>query len=302
MFKNMSSVHKHEHVVGSAVKSAVRVLDILELLAVVKLPLGVSEVARRLEMPKSSAHMLLATLEARGYVISDPLRRFTLHPLMSGGPRTWVGGLKGPLLRVARPLMEQLVQRTGESALLGHLHDAHSLEYIEKVVTSDALRVDPELGVPRPLHSTSTGQVLLAHAEENTVQACLTRLQETIGHADVQALRQTLAQVRARGFAMVSDPGSGYAFGVAAPIRDGSGEVVAALNVSAPAARFHASSEQVIRDLVAAASAISDRLARYASQPAAGEDPPPAKRGTRGASRRRSAPGATTKQENPTHA
>jgi DNA-binding IclR family transcriptional regulator len=298
----MSTVHNLEHSPTAAVKSAVRVLDILELLAVVKQPLGVSEVGRRLEMPKSSAHMLLATLEARGYVISDPMRRFTLHPLISGGPRTWVGGFKGPLLRVARQVMEQLVQRTGESALLGHLRDGHSLEYIDKVVSSDALRVDPELGVPRPLDSTSTGQVLLAHAPETLVMACLERLQQTVGATGVQSLRQTLSQVRARGFAMVSDPGSGYAFGVAAPIRDGSGEVVAALNVSAPTARFHASSDQVIRDLVAAASAISDRLARYASAPAGDVEDPASPPQARRSSRSRPPPGATAPQENLPHA
>lgn len=291
MSADMSDVQPVERLTGSAVKSAVRVLDILELLAVVRQPLGVSEVGRRLEMPKSSAHMLLATLEARGYVISDPMRRFTLHPLISGGPRTWVGGFKGPLLRVARPLMEQLVQRTGESALLGHLRDAHSIEYIHKVVSSDALRVDPELGQPRPLHSTSTGQVLLAHARDPMRQACLAGLQATLDRAGLKALQLTLDQVRARGFAMISDPGSGYAFGVAAPIRDGSGEVVAALNVSAPAARFHASSERVIRDLVAAASAISDSLARYASSPAEGEQAPPQppKTGARRSAARRTA-------------
>lgn len=301
MFTDMSVVHPRERTESSAVKSAVRVLDILELLALVKQPLGVSEVGRRLEMPKSSAHMLLATLEARGYVIGDPMRRFTLHPLLASGPRNWVGGFKGPLLRVARPLMEQLVQRTGESALLGHLRDGHSLEYIDKVVSSDVLRVDPELGVPRPLHTTSTGQVLLAHASESLVKACLDRLQQTIGRTEVQSLRQTLAQVRARGFAMVSDPGSGYAFGVAAPIRDGSGEVVAALNVSAPAARFHASSDQVIRDLVAAASAISDRLARYANPPA-GDDDAAAPSRARRASRPRTTPRASALQETPPHA
>jgi DNA-binding IclR family transcriptional regulator len=301
MFTSMSLVHPLEQQSGSAVKSAVRVLDILELLAVVRLPLGVSEVARRLEMPKSSAHMLLATLEARGYVIGDPLRRFTLHPLISGGPRAWVGGFKGPLLRVARPLMEQLVQRTGESAVLGHLRDAHSIEYIDKVVSSDALRVDPELGRPRPVHSTSSGQVLLAHAQEPTVQACLARLEETIGSAGVQALRQTLVQVRARGFAMISDPGTGYAFGVAAPIRDGSGEVIAALNVSAPAARFHAASERVIRDLVAAASAISDGLARYASQAAGVDGLASAQPSPRRAPRRRTTPGAAAPQETTAH-
>jgi len=55
------------------------VLDILELLAVDPREIGVSELARRLRIPKSSTHMLLSTLEGRGYLVSDAARRFRLH-------------------------------------------------------------------------------------------------------------------------------------------------------------------------------------------------------------------------------
>lgn len=272
----MKIVHPAEQS-GAAVKSAARVLDILELMAGAPMPLGVSEIARRLGMPKSSTHLLLSTLAARGYLVADLERRFALNPLMVGAQRAWVGGFIRPMLRVARPLMRELSDRTGESALLGRMRDPHTLEYIEKAVSRDPLRVDPELGVPRPLHSTSTGQVLLAYAPESTLQACLAGLAATLDAQAVETLEQTLATVRTQGFAMISDPASTYAFGVAVPIRDASGEVVAALNVSAPAARFHAAREHVIRELVSVASSINEHLTRAANGYGSPLSPEPAR-------------------------
>jgi DNA-binding IclR family transcriptional regulator len=272
MCTDMDIVHIAEPA-DTQVKSAARVLDILELLAVLGFPLGVSDIARRLDMPKSSAHTLLSTLVVRGYVVCDAQRRFGLHPLLATGSPSWVGGFQGPLLRVAKPLMQQLVDATGESALLGRLRDGMTLEYVEKVVTPDALRVDVELGVPRPLHSTSTGQVLLANSPELLVTQYLARMEPEMGPEFVAALRQTLSQVRTRGFAMVSDPRSAYAFGAAAPIRGIDGQIIAALNVSAPAARFHSASDHVIRELVTVASAISSRLSSHWTESADSSDP-----------------------------
>ena len=253
-----------------AVKSAARVLDILELLAVASTPLGVSEVARRLGMPKSSAHMLLATLEQRGYVIDHPDRRFALHPAFISPGSTWVGGFSGPLLRIARSVMHRLVAATGESALLARLREDLSIEYIEKVVSPQPVRVDVELGVPRPVDSTSSGQVLLAFASAESGDRLLAHAFAGLDPKRRQILVETLAQVRVRGFAMVSHASSTYSFGVAAPIRDGTGNVVAALNVTAPSARFHQASDRVTREVVLCAATISRELSGYSTMPPSG--------------------------------
>ena len=67
------------------VKSASRVLDLIEILALTPRALGVTELSQRLGIPKSSTSMLLATLEARGYVMVDPARRFRLADELRGG-------------------------------------------------------------------------------------------------------------------------------------------------------------------------------------------------------------------------
>jgi IclR family pca regulon transcriptional regulator len=159
--------------------------------------------------------------------------------------------------------MQRLVASTGESALLGCLREDCAFEYVEKVVTPQPLRVDVDLGIPRPLHSTSTGQVLLAFSPPDLMRSLLDKPGNGLGAGERAALLTTIAQVRARGYAMVSDAKSSYAFGVAAPIRDGRGDLVAALNVTAPSARFHQASEKVTREVVLAAAAITQELAGY---------------------------------------
>lgn len=246
-----------------SVKSASRILDILELLATNAAPLRASEIAKRLGVPKSSAHMLLATLERRGYVVDRSDRRFTLHPALGAPGGTWVGGFRGSLLRVARPVMQRLVASTGESSLLGCLRADFAFEYVEKVVTPQPLRVDVDLGIPRPLHSTSTGQIFLAFSPPDLMHRLLDKLGTELSASERSTLLTNVAQVRARGYAMVSDAKSSYAFGVAAPIRDGRGDIVAALNVFAPSARFHPASDKVIREVVLAAAEITQELASY---------------------------------------
>jgi DNA-binding IclR family transcriptional regulator len=77
---------------------------------------------------------------------------------------------------------------------------------------------------------------------------------------EVATLQETLQQVRNRGFATVSDAHSAYAYGAAAPIRDVRGVVIAAINVTAPSARFHPASDQVVKEVVRAAASISNEL------------------------------------------
>src|SRR3990170_2281344 len=123
MFSN--TVHDDEQADGAPapVKSAIRVLDMLEMLSTAAGQLGVSDIARRLGIPKSSTSMLLATLETRGYVIGDDTRRFRLNPAYCQDRRSWVGGARAALLRGARPLLQQLARETGESAFLAVARD-----------------------------------------------------------------------------------------------------------------------------------------------------------------------------------
>ena len=145
-----------------SVKSAARILDVLELLSGLQEGIGLNELARRLDIPKSSASALIATLEGRGYVRSAPDGVALVDAFRDGG---WVGGKTATLLRHARPAMQRLSRHTGESCFLGTPTRSFDVQYVEKVVSESALRYDADLSldtasllhVDRPGASGGTG-------------------------------------------------------------------------------------------------------------------------------------------------
>src|SRR5262245_16388176 len=137
------------------VKSAGRILDVLELLAGMPQGIRVNQLARTLAIPKSSASALLGTLAVRGYIEPNG-EGYRLAGSYRGGG--WVGGIVGTLVRAGHAVMEKLVADTGESAFLGVATPSFEIRYVAKVVSGNPLRYDVELESLRPAHSTSISQ------------------------------------------------------------------------------------------------------------------------------------------------
>jgi IclR family pca regulon transcriptional regulator len=235
------------------VKSAGRILDVLELLAGMPQGVRVNQLARSLAIPKSSASALLGTLALRGYVEANG-EGYRLAGSYRGGG--WVGGINGMLARAGHPIMEKLVSETGESAYLGVATPSFEIRYIAKVVSANPLRYDVELTSLRPAHSTSIGQVLLAALSPEA-------LDDYIAHHDLtrpdgrppiseRSLRRTLAQARADGYVTIADSHVAGTSGAAAPIVAGE-RTVAGLAIIAPTPRFDAARNRIVPRVVEAA-------------------------------------------------
>ena len=264
-----------------AVKSAARILDVLELLTGLPQGIRVNQLARTLAMPKSSASSLLATLEGRGYVEcgSDGYRLAPAYRECG-----WVGGITGALARAAPGVMKRLVEATGESVFLGVPTPSFEIRYVAKVVSSNPLRYDVELESLRPAWCTSIGQVLLAALDADALDAyfqgrVLTRATPRSVTSE-RAIRKALCEARAQGYVTIADSHVMGASGAAAPVMLG-GKAVAGLAVIAPTARFDAARARIVPAVVAAARALGRAL-----EPAAGGARPAA------APRRRTALGA----------
>jgi DNA-binding IclR family transcriptional regulator len=235
------------------VKSAGRILDVLELLAGTPEGVRVNQLARTLAIPKSSASALLGTLALRGYI--EPSGE---GYRLAGGYRGsgWVGGLTGVLVRAGQPIMERLVADTGESAFLGVTTPSFDIRYVAKVVSANPLRYDVELESLRPAHSTSIGQVLLASLSADALDDYIRHhdLKRATGRPAIseRTLRRTLAQARADGFVTIADSHVAGTSGAAAPIAAG-GHTVAGLAIIAPTARFDAERSRIVPRVVAAA-------------------------------------------------
>lgn len=224
--------------------------------------LGVSELARRLDLGKSNVHRLLSTLVAEGLVEQDA---------RTGGYRLGIVMFElGEAVKVhldlhaaAGPVLAHLREQTGESSQIGVL-DGDEVVYVDRLESAHSLRLFTETGRRVPAHCTSSGKILLAHSPEPRREEFLQRpLARLTPHTvvDPAVLRDELTAVRARGWAEAINEREVGVASLAAPVRDVHGEVVAAISIGAPVARFGAvPRRRHARALVEAGEAVSRRL------------------------------------------
>lgn len=221
----------------SSVQSIRRAFGVLSALG--DGPLGVTEVAERSGLPKSTAARMLATLVDEGAVEQVP--GDTSYRL---GPRliTLAGGFSvtRSLAAIARPTLSNLAEASGEAAGLG-MPDGDLVHYIDQVDTVHPVLVRDWTGVRAPLHAVSSGQVLLAFRTPAAIERYLERPMERFTPntlVDPDAVRDRLRDVRRRGYSWAIEEFDAGISSVAAPIADASGEVIAAVHVHGPSYRF----------------------------------------------------------------
>lgn len=218
------------------VKSADRVLDILELLAAEPQGLTLSRISDKLGIARSSAHGLVHTLLQRGYLTHHDAERKTFRL----GVRLIQLGLnvgdRLELRETARPVLERLVDATHDTALLV-VPDRGELLYVDKIV-SDArdVRTDPRTSARRPLQCSSLGKALLASLHDEEVLAVVERVglprATVFSIVDRDVLLADLAATRRRGYAVDRQEAVAGVCCVGAPVRDYTGRSLAAISLS----------------------------------------------------------------------
>lgn len=218
-----------------------RALVILETLASVQ-EIGVTDLAKKLGMGKSSVYRLLSSLAAKGYVEKNretERYRLTYKLFVLGSAAAERYGLK----ELARPFMEQLSAQTGETVNLGVLEEDRVVN-IHKVAGAQLIRIHLELGQGVPAHATALGKVLLAGLDREALDRWLKtcRLTRLTPHTitDRRVLRRVLRDVAERGYAVDNEECSVGLRCIAAPIQDRRGIVVAGVSISGPTARLAA--------------------------------------------------------------
>jgi IclR family pca regulon transcriptional regulator len=210
--------------------------------------LTLSEVAAQTGVTRAVARRFLLTLAALGYVRSDG-RFFSLTAKVLELGYAYLSSLSLP--EVAEPHLEALVGEVNESSSVSVL-DGHDVVYVARVPVSRIMTVSISVGTRFPAYATSMGRVLLAGMTEPDLAAYLSSVRLTPLTArtisSVAALRGELARVRTQGWSLVNQELEEGLRALAAPIRDRSGAVVAAVNVSAHASRT--SLEAMRRDLL----------------------------------------------------
>ena len=240
------------------IQSLARGLQLLDLLATAdKGEAGVTELAERLSVDKSSVFRLLQTLVKYGYVEQDAeTRRYRLGPQVVTLSRSILTRM--PLRDQAKPFLRQLMERTGECAHLAIPARGQAL-YIDQVESPATLSVNTGVGTLAPLHCTALGKVLLAYGAEPIPRELRPYTQRTI--TDPAELRAHLEQTRRWGYAIDDEEFAAGVRCVAVPVWDFRGRVVGAIGISGPSGRV---SLERLPDLAAIVSeigqALSDRL------------------------------------------
>ena len=199
--------------------------------------LGLSDVARRTGLSRAAVRRFLLTLVELGYVQAGD-GRFSLRPRVLELGYAYLSGLSLP--EVSQPHLERLVATVDESSSLSVLDDTE-IVYVARVPTRRIMSITLTVGTRLPAYATSIGRVLLAAQPDAECRARLARVElrafspHTI--TELETLMVTLARVREEGYAAVDQELEEGLRSLAVPIRDGSGAVVAALNVSAHASR-----------------------------------------------------------------
>lgn len=226
---------------GRFVQSVERVLNILEVMAGEGAPITVTELAEKVKLKISTVHRLLTTLLHRGYVEQedDNKYRLGLKLMEIGNAVLYYSDIR----TVARPYLEELVERCNETVNLAILDDI-DVVYIDQVESKNLIIVKmlAQVGNRGPVHCTSSGKALLAFLPPEKMEETITRLElvkytnETI--TDLDNLRKELKRVRADGFAVDWGEREEHVRCIAAPIFNYEGRVVASVSISGPSTRI----------------------------------------------------------------
>lgn len=238
------------------VTSLERGLRVMEILSTCPAGLTLSEVAREAGLTRAGARRFLHTLVTTGYA-SETGRRFRLTPRLLSMARTFVGGAS--LWRFAEPFMQDVSDRLNESCSAAVL-SGEDVVYVARVAGQRIMSVGLQVGTRLPAYCTSMGRVLLSDLDETDLLRFLEnatlekRTPETVTQPD--RLFHIIGNAGRNGYSVVDEELETGLCSIAVPVRDTTGRIVAAVNVSTQAGRrTHEDLQNEVLPILSAAAA-----------------------------------------------
>ncbi len=246
------------------VQSVERTLSILELLAEHPEGLGITELSRKMELAKSTAHRLLSTLVNRGYVEQKEENgdyRLGIQCLVIAS--SLLNNLD--IRSVAKEALHTLARSSGEVVHLC-MQDQYEVVYIDKVESEQTLRMYSQIGRRAFMHCTGVGKALLSGISKEEVDKMIEEkglpkfTENTI--TDKEALFKELKLIREIGYAVDEQEHEKGIRCIAAPVFDHNGKAVAAISIAGPAERVTEDrvKEELAKEIVDQSLAISKQL------------------------------------------
>jgi IclR family KDG regulon transcriptional repressor len=253
----------------SSVTSALRVLKVF---SEAEVELGISSIAKRLGLAKSTVHRLAVTLASEGFLEQNPDNgRYRLG--LSLFERGILVRRRMDVSNLGLPLLAGLRDRTQETVHLAIL-DQTSIMYLYNLESAQAIGMRSYLGARKPAFCTCEGRVLLAFGPQELVttvlkQELVPRTPKT--NTDPQSLLRLLEEVRHSGYSIDDEESEVGMRGVAAPVHDISGAVVSAVGLAGPVQRLTKKELRAfVPQVISTADAVSARLGYGARERMAG--------------------------------
>ena len=255
----MNKIDNQENKFKYPIHSVENAFSLLEVLADNGLDLGITELCRKIALPKGTVHRLLGTLKNLGYIEQDPQNRkyyLTVKIFKLGTAVTDKIGL----VQIV-PYMKKLSQQFNETTNLA-IMDRDEIIYLYSVGSDNTLKLDLRIGSNQPAYCAAVGKVLLASLSEQDLADYLQRIQlksyTSYTITSKEYLKKDLKLIRERGYSFVNEE---YMVGVscvAVPIKDQQGKVCAGLSFSVPTVRMDKEKlPQLIDSLISTAKKIT---------------------------------------------
>ncbi len=235
--ERLNSITKQRSSEGA--QSVHRALSILEAVCQAEGSASLHDLSESVGLNKVTVHRLLRALQSDGFVVQDPVSRHYL-PGLRLFELTYQVIAKMELKTVAEPEIQALSREVNETVHLAVLDDG-DVVYLDKKETQHTIRMYSAIGKRGPAHCTGVGKVLLAYLPgqqlEEIVQRKGLRVYTDNTISTLERLNQHLAVVREKGYAIDDAEHESEVMCVAAPIRDSTRQVVAAVSITVPSLR-----------------------------------------------------------------
>ncbi len=233
-------------------KTVEKTIEVLEAFLKRETEIGLAEIAKMVGLNISTAHRIVSTLVARGYLNQRQKRgKYFLAPKFLEFSNVIRRRMK--IGEIALPVINNLNKMTSESVKLSVL-DRDEAVCIEEIESSLHLRIFTRVGTRFPLHCTAAGKVFLAHMREDELERYVSAkglfpcTNNTI--TDYGKLKEELAEVNRKGVAIDREEFDLGVKCIAVPVKDGNGDVVATISISGPSARLSSRRIQEIQPLI----------------------------------------------------
>lgn len=243
----------------SSLRNALRLLN---LFSVEEPELQLDDIANRLEVGQSTAFRLVHTLMTEGFIVRDPYAKsYRLAPSVLAFGHTII--TKEDLCNLSLEILEKLTEMTGETAHIAVFKDYQAL-YLLKIDSSYPVHLLSHAGRNNPLHSTSTGQILLANQSDEIIKQVINKgltsyTSKTI--TDPIKLKNILDTIRTQGYAVSKEELHEGVGSIAAPVKNRLGKVMAAISIAGPISRINQQSiPKLIKQVQQAADEVTLKM------------------------------------------